>query len=366
MLTFLLFRCTNSGIPDSTFGSNGLVSTALSDSRIKAIVLDASNNIIASGQSSSQITIAKYSSTDGSLISAFGTNGVTTTALGSQSVANSVIIDSNNNIVIAGQSDSQLIIVRYTSNGIADTTFTSDGTLIVAIGSSDVGQKILNQIDGNYIISGFSDTNLALVNIRSSVSSLVTITSLTDLTTYNQSVIIISGTSTATTATAVQVYVDGILFLTVNTDTSGNWSAGPSNFLADGTHTVYAKFSGNSVSADQKTVIIDTSVTRASAFGNTIKVDVVYGDDATGVRNGLPFATVSAALHVAKSGDVVMVSPGTYNETITIPTGVIVRGISPSTCIIQKTNVTSSTDVVTMGENSNLENIKVNLTSSST
>lgn len=44
------------------------------------------------------------------------------------------------------------------------------------------------------------------------------------------------------------------------------------------------------------------------------------GDDATGARNTLrPFLTVQAAVTASQDGDVVIVSPGDYNEQVTLP-----------------------------------------------
>ena len=100
-----------------------------------------------------------------------------------------------------------------------------------------------------------------------------------------------------------------------------------------------------------------------ASFGNTIRVDQVYGDDATGQKNGLPFLTVGAALAAAQAGDFVWVFPGTYNEDLTIPNGVAVSGVAASNVIIQQLSVVADTDLITMGENSSLENVSLKLTS---
>lgn len=85
-------------------------------------------------------------------------------------------------------------------------------------------------------------------------------------------------------------------------------------------------------------------------FGNTARVDQEYGCDATAKVGGSPFLTIGAALAAVSPGNVVWIGPGTYNETITIPAGVIVTGISQSAVIIQAVNVTQPTDLVTIGE----------------
>jgi hypothetical protein len=68
--------------------------------------------------------------------------------------------------------------------------------------------------------------------------------------------------------------------------------------------------------------------------GNMVLVDKIYGSDTLGQRNGRPFLTIGAALAVAQGTDVVYVYPGFYNESVTIPSGVELAGISSDRCYI--------------------------------
>lgn len=101
--------------------------------------------------------------------------------------------------------------------------------------------------------------------------------------------------------------------------------------------------------------------------GNTLFVDANpnIGNDATGKREdpARPFQTITAALAAASSGDIVLIRAGTYNETITIPTGVTVRGVAIGAVTIQKLAVTADTTLVTMGDNTRLEDVALKLTS---
>ena len=73
-------------------------------------------------------------------------------------------------------------------------------------------------------------------------------------------------------------------------------------------------------------------------FGNTIRVDAVYGDDLTGAINGCPFKTIGAALLAAGNVDQnvvpcfeVWIFPGEYQESeLVIPAGVSVIGLDAS------------------------------------
>ncbi len=102
------------------------------------------------------------------------------------------------------------------------------------------------------------------------------------------------------------------------------------------------------------------------AIGNTIQVDSVYGNDATGAAfpYSRPFLTITAALSYAQSGQLVFINPGTYNESITIPDNVSVNGAGAQCVIIQKLNVTQNTTLITVGSNCRLENFTANLSSS--
>ena len=103
----------------------------------------------------------------------------------------------------------------------------------------------------------------------------------------------------------------------------------------------------------------------APRLGKVCSVDSVFGNDATATRQGLPFLTVAAALAASVSGDVVYILPGAYNLTVgvTVPDGVKVTGLNHSACIVQMLSVTVDTTLLTMGENSVVENITLKLTS---
>lgn len=103
--------------------------------------------------------------------------------------------------------------------------------------------------------------------------------------------------------------------------------------------------------------------TGSSHLGNIAVVDAVYGNDSTASIGGSPYLTVQAALSSISSGQTVWILPGTYilSSGITIPNGTSIRGFSLQTTILQM-NVTSSTTMITMGENCRVEDLTINLT----
>jgi hypothetical protein len=102
-------------------------------------------------------------------------------------------------------------------------------------------------------------------------------------------------------------------------------------------------------------------------MGNTLVVDSVYGSDVSGAANryGYPFATINGAISNVSNGQTIFVRPGTYNEKLTIPAGIALRGANTQTVTVQQLNTTSNTTLLTMGSNCRVEDMTFTLTSTS-
>lgn len=107
---------------------------------------------------------------------------------------------------------------------------------------------------------------------------------------------------------------------------------------------------------------------RGASFprGNTLVVDAVYGNDLIASVGGSPWLTVGAAVAAVGTGQTIWILPGTYTLTtgLIIPAGTSIRGLSLQTTTIQMINVTADTTLITMGENSRIEDVSLKLTSS--
>lgn len=78
-----------------------------------------------------------------------------------------------------------------------------------------------------------------------------------------------------------------------------------------------------------------------------------------------PFLTIQAALAFATSGQTVYVYPGTYDEkSLTIPSGVSLRGVSVQTTIIQPSSMAGANQVISMANNTRIEDMTITLSSS--
>ncbi len=168
-------RYNSDGSLDTSFGSNGLVVTnygsASATTIAQAVGVDSSNNIIVAGYtfdstSGTSIIIARYTSS-GVLDSSFGTGGIATLYIGGGASANALVVTSTNEIIVAGvaviSGNVELMLAKYTTSGALDTTFGSSG---VVTGSIENG-SILNAVtldSSNNIVAAGSVLNGSFVN----------------------------------------------------------------------------------------------------------------------------------------------------------------------------------------------------------
>ncbi len=83
--------------------------------------------------------------------------GIVKTNLGgSYDKASCSIIQADGKILVGGYSDSNLVIVRYNSDGTLDKTFDSDGKLLVAQKYAGSVQTLMQQPDGKVLVFGSS------------------------------------------------------------------------------------------------------------------------------------------------------------------------------------------------------------------
>jgi uncharacterized delta-60 repeat protein len=140
---FALSRYNIDGSPDNSFGLNGRLTSDFGDDNFgESVVLDAAEKIIVAGTSSNEtnnsFTLAQYNP-DGSLDSTFGTNGLVTTDFNGyvNSVGMSVALQEDGKIIVAGQSydtnGTDFAVARYLSDlniGFVDMIVQSNLTLI--------------------------------------------------------------------------------------------------------------------------------------------------------------------------------------------------------------------------------------------
>lgn len=147
-----LIRLNPDGSFDSEFGVNGAVFTSVDfNSLAKSVGFQTDGKILVAGiyQNSAHtqtgFALVRYNA-DGSLDSSFGNSGVVTTDFGSFAVADSLIVQTDGKIVVAGEPR----IVRYNSDGSLDNTFGTGGSV-----AHDLqGLDIQVQSDGKIVVAG--------------------------------------------------------------------------------------------------------------------------------------------------------------------------------------------------------------------
>ena len=80
--------------------------------------------------------------------STFGQNGIITTAIGSTAQINDIALQNNGMIVAVGLWNNKFALARYTTSGALDNTFGTDGIVTTTIGTTAIAILLLyNQMD---------------------------------------------------------------------------------------------------------------------------------------------------------------------------------------------------------------------------
>jgi len=158
-----LVRYDPNGILDPSFGENGIVITDINGRRGKMdLALQTDGKIILIGPSeingSHHFTVLRFNS-NGTPDINFGKNGVTKTIIGNHSEAESVALNSKGNIIVAGTTElgnESFVVAMYNQNGMLVPDFGLDGMVKInfAKNSIDRAHSVVIDTDGNIIVAG--------------------------------------------------------------------------------------------------------------------------------------------------------------------------------------------------------------------
>jgi uncharacterized delta-60 repeat protein/LPXTG-motif cell wall-anchored protein len=174
---FAAVRFTANGTLDNTFGTGGKATADIGSStgdNVVSATLQADGKILIVGSSyvnnEWDFAIARFN-TNGTLDNSFGAGGKTTTDLGIHDRGNSVAVQTDGKIVVAGHSGTanrnELAVVRYNADGTLDNSFGTGGKVIIANESSE-GYSVMLQADGKILVSGraYSDSTSSFMVVR--------------------------------------------------------------------------------------------------------------------------------------------------------------------------------------------------------
>ena len=155
---------------DPSFGKGGKVVTATrSYDEANAVAIQVDGKIVVAGSSatgrssggwrSDHFTLVRYTPS-GRLDAGFGRDGRAVANFGSKYGAEAVAIEKSGNIVSAGASNGNFVLVRYAPSGRLDASFGRDGRVRTDLGGDgDEADAVVVQKDGKIVAAGMSDAN---------------------------------------------------------------------------------------------------------------------------------------------------------------------------------------------------------------
>jgi len=169
---FAVVRYNSNGGLDNTFGSGGKVTTPIGslDDQANSVAIQTDGKIVVAGFSNNgsfeDFALVRYNS-DGSLDNTFGSGGKVTTSFGSSNVrGESMMLQADGKIVVGG-GNSDFAVARYNSDGSLDNTFDTDGKVTTTIGTTDYGSSVALQADGKIVVAGYAQgTNFDFAVVR--------------------------------------------------------------------------------------------------------------------------------------------------------------------------------------------------------
>ena len=164
---FALVRYNSDGSLDTSFNSNGKVTTAVGTGTCKGegVALQDDGKIVVAGHSfnaagQSCFTVLRYG-TNGSLDTSFADSGKVVTSVAKNGSADSLAMQGDGKIVAAGNSfieggNNDFGVVRYNANGTLDTIFNGTGKATADFGAHDLGHSVAVHGDGRIVVAGYT------------------------------------------------------------------------------------------------------------------------------------------------------------------------------------------------------------------
>jgi uncharacterized delta-60 repeat protein len=248
---FVLARYNSDGSLDASFGSGGLVFTAIGGYAAAGVALQPDGRIVAASEGSG-FTLVRYDP-NGSLDASFGGGGIIVTPGINGSLSGLAIQPADGKIIAVGSSGGLSALARYNPNGTLDSTFGSGGIVAPTFGLGDTA--IALQYDGKIVTTAINNGNFGLARYLPSESHISSFTAspnpATAGSTTTLTVSSITDGNANSTITQAAFYLDtdgnGILdsadtLLGYGTQTSpGVWTFSYMVNLAPGTYTLFAQ-----------------------------------------------------------------------------------------------------------------------------
>lgn len=179
---FALVRYNTDGSLDNTFSDDGMLTTAIGplEDQAYSITVQPDGKILVAGSSVNfrsyyDFALVSYNS-DGSLDNTFSSDGKVTADIGSNTdQAYSVTVQDDGKILLAGRSynvgtDYDFALVRFNTDGSLDTSFNSYNTLQNSIGVDGI-YSVIMQADCKILVTGTRNNDFTVVRYNSDGSA---------------------------------------------------------------------------------------------------------------------------------------------------------------------------------------------------
>ncbi len=329
---FYIARYNSDGSKDSSFGTNGLVTTDVSSGAdtARSLALQSDGRYIVAGEafngSSYDFAVVRYNS-NGTLDTTFNGTGRATVDMSSNSLDQgyAVRVQSDGKIVVTGFTNANgtadIAVVRLLANGTLDTSFNTTGKLVTTVGAgSDFGIDLQIQTDGRIVVAGYSNissNDFSIVRYNSDGSLDTSFNSTGKLTTN-------FGGSSDDRGARVLVQADGTIVVAGTTTLGGSYDMAIARYYSNGLAdprfnasnslggTVNYTENGSSVKLDADVTIFDAELSSSNNF-NGASLNILRGTGAN-ADDAMAFD----GINVTVSGANVLVggvTVGTYTFT---------------------------------------------------
>ncbi len=158
---FAVVRLNSNGTLDPSYATNGLLRIGFGGlgSRANAVKIQADNKAVVVGFSKTTSANNDYAiariNTDGSLDTDFSNDGKHVVPFGTYDMATALAIQTDGKILVGGDAENQLGLVRFTAFGVLDNTFGIGGKVLTPIaGGTEKITSVAVQTNGKIVCGG--------------------------------------------------------------------------------------------------------------------------------------------------------------------------------------------------------------------
>lgn len=165
-------RLNNNGTLDNSFSGDGISTISFgNDANVKSVVIQSDGKIVVAGSfyngKNNDLFIARLNN-DGTIEESFVKEGIQACSIGSgNDYGNAVALQKDGKIIVAGSSGNGInydfAVVCFNKDGTLDDSFSNDGiqTTDIRFGN-DYGNSVAIQKDGKIVVAGEADGNFAI------------------------------------------------------------------------------------------------------------------------------------------------------------------------------------------------------------